>query len=154
MKKEYIVVFVIGLLLLAYVLDSVVNPLSIAIATPYHYFSPAIYTTYAFTTTSIVLKAIALTAAIVLIVSLFSVNRFVKGGIMLVISALLQLYALQDVASSAHVVPLEWSLAFTLTGMLLFIPMIAYLILGIAGPTHKKIQESLYGDDSEATPSG
>lgn len=53
------------------------------------------------------------------------------AGILLVISGLLQLYALQDVASRSYVVPLEWSLAFTLAGVLLLLPTLLYFLAGL-----------------------
>ncbi|MFH1536289.1 MAG: hypothetical protein ABIC96_04475 [Patescibacteria group bacterium] len=150
MKKEYILVFIVGLFILAYVLDAVVNPLRLNLITPYHYFSPAIYTKYAFTSTSIVIKSIALLFTVLWLISFMKISRLLKGGILLGLSGLMQLYALQDVATGSQIIPLEWSLSFTLAGVLLLTPMIIYLIWGVIDLGHKKIQESLYG--TETTP--
>lgn len=149
MKKEYILVFVIGLFILAYVLDAVVNPLRLSLVTPYHYFTTAIFKQYAFTTTSIVIKSIALLLAILLLILSMGISRLVKSGILLGLSGLMQLYALQDVVTNAQVLPLEWSLSFTLTGVLLLVPAIIYFPLGIIESAHKHLKESLYGTEEE-----
>lgn len=149
MKKEYILFFAVGLFILAYVLDSVVDPLSITLVTPYHYFTTGIFSQYAFTTTSIVIKAIALLSSIVVLLSYTEINRFVKSGILLGLSGLMQLYALQDVATKSQMLPLEWSLSFALAGLLLLIPMVMYILLGIIGGAHKRLEESMYGIQEE-----
>ena len=149
MKKEHILFFAVGLFILAYVLDAVVNPLSITLATPYHYFTADIFSQYAFTTTSIIIKAIALLSSIVVLLSFAEINRFVKSGIFLGLSGLMQLYALQDVTTNSQILPLEWSLSFALTGLLLIIPMVIYFLLGIFGGAHKRIEETIYGSQDE-----
>jgi hypothetical protein len=151
MKKEFIGVLVVGMLVLAYVLDAIVNPLAISLPTPYHFFTPEQMFEYAFTSTGIVLKAVALTLAPIWILSMMGIKATLKGSILLVISALLQLYALQDVVSRAYVLPLEWSLAFCLTGLLLLVPALLFLIFGMLGGAKKKLTTDSYDflkDDS------
>ena len=130
MKQEYWLATIIGFVIFAYVLDSVVNPLSIALPTPYHFFIPEILKTYPFTVTSIVIKSLALFITPLLLLSFTGFKKVLKGILLLIASGLLQLYALQDVASGAHTVPLEWSLSFTLTGVLLLFTSIAYILMG------------------------
>ena len=149
MKREHILFFSVGLFILAYVLDAVVNPLSITLATPYHFFTADIFSQYAFTTTSIIIKAIALLSSIIIFLSYTELNRFVKSIILLGLSGLMQLYALQDVATSSQILPLEWSLSFALAGLLLIIPMVIYFLLGIFGGARKRIEESVYGTEEE-----
>src|SRR3989338_11004259 len=138
MKKEYFSVFIVGLFILSYVLDAVTIPLSLKLATPYHYFNPKTLILYSFTTTSIVVKAIALFTSIVMAIS-FIKSHLAKGGTLFLISGLLQLYALQDVATSAQVLPLEWSLSLTLTGAALTVPAILYLIAGGIKTIHQRL---------------
>lgn len=145
MKKEYILFFAGGMFVLAYVLDAVVNPLSMPLPTPYHYFTLEVFSQYAFTTTSIIIKALAIVSTIVVTISYVKLNRFVKSGILLAISGLMQLYALQDVATNSQIIPLTWSLSLALAGLLLLIPMIMYILLGIFGSTQKRLEESIYG---------
>jgi len=135
MKKEYGLVFAIGLFILAYVLDAVVKPLAILLPSPYHYFTPITLSLYPFSTTSIILKAIAVWISILLGIS-FIEKPLAKGGTLILISGLLQLYTLQDVATRTHLLPLEWSLALTLTGILLILPSLGYIVMGILLAIH------------------
>src|SRR3989344_1827987 len=130
MKREHWLAAIIGLLILAYVLDSVVNPLTIGLPTPYHFFIPEILKTYPFTVTSIFIKSLALFITPLLLLSFTGFKKVLKGILLLISSGLLQLYALQDVASGAHTVPLEWSLSFTLTGVAILFTSIIYILMG------------------------
>lgn len=141
MKKEFFLIIIVGLFILSYVLDAVSNPLSLSLATPYHYFNQDTLTLYAFSTTSIIVKTLALFISILMIVS-FIKSGLAKGGSTLLISALLQLYALQAVATNSQVLPLEWSLSLTLTGLALIIPSILFLIVGIIKALHHRISPS------------
>lgn len=152
MKQEYFPIIIAGLLILAYVLDATVNPLSISLVSPYHFFDPATLSKYTFTTTSLLIKSTALFIALLWFLSFLSFNKLTKGGIILFVSALMQLYALQDVAINSRVIPLEWSLALTLTGVILLIPAILYILAGLVGKAHHKITKDPYnvpGDDEE-----
>jgi len=131
MKQEYWLALIIGLIIFAYVLDFVVNPLQITLVTPYHYFISESLSIYPFTTTSIVIKAIALFITPLLLLSFAGFSKLIKGIIVFIFAGLLQLYALQDVATGSLTVPLEWSLAFTLAGVLLIIPSIIYVLWGM-----------------------
>ncbi len=132
MKKEYIVIFSVGLIILAYVLDAIVNPLALStvLPTPYHYFTKDIITTYAFTFTSVFLKALAIFLSLPTILAALDLKPTLKGIILLICSGLLQLYAVQDVATKAQVVPIEWSLAFTLSGVFLLFPALLFMLIG------------------------
>lgn len=132
MKKEYIIAFSIGLIILGYVLDALVNPLTsyLNLTTPYHYLTTKNFTTYPFTSTSIFFKALAIFLSIPTILAALDLKRTAKGVILLIISGLLQLYALQDVATKAEVIPLEWSIGLTVAGLMLLLPALLNLILG------------------------
>jgi len=151
MKHEYILVVIIGLLILTYVLDAIVNPLKLQLPSPYHFFDPQILSKYTFTTTSILIKTTALVMATVWFLSFLSFHRLTKGAILLVISGLMQLYALQDVATNSKVIPLEWSLALTLTGVLLLIPAIIYIFIGLTQKAHKSLTKDPYDDFTKET---
>ena len=141
MKQEYVLVIIIGFLILAYVLDAIVNPLTINLTTPYHFFDPNIVFKYPFTSVSITLKALALFLGPLWFLSFLDFNKVLKGGILLVLSGLMQLYALQDVVSKTGVLPLEWSLALTFGGLLLLIVAIFYMIAGFIGKAGSKLSE-------------
>lgn len=151
MKAEHVLVFVAGLLVLAYVLDAIVNPLRLQLPTPYHFFDPEIMFKYSFTSSTIIIKTIALTTVTIYAVSVLKLSKVLTGGAVLLISGLMQLYALQDVATNSQVIPLEWSLALTMTGMLLLIPAILYFVIGLIGNAHKSLTNdpNFVPDESE-----
>lgn len=151
MKQEFVLILITGLLILTYILDAIVNPLPIKLITPYHYFTPETMFKYAFTTTSIVLKTIALVITPIWLLSYTGFSKTIKGAVLLVISGLMQLYSLQDVVSGSNILPLEWSLSLTLTGMVLLIPAILYFILGFFSQAKKTITNDPYyiPDDDE-----
>ena len=139
MKKEYLFVFIAGLFLLAYVLEAVVNPLALNLATPYDYLSHALLARYPFTTTTILIRAVALFLAPVWLFSLLSGYHSLKGVIFLVVAGLAQLYAIQEIATGAQVIPLEWSLSLSLAGLALLLPAALQILLGLAHKTVRKL---------------
>lgn len=130
MKKEYTLVFIAGLFILAYVLDAVVNPLTVDLATPYHYLDPQYLAQFPFTTASIVIKALGLFLAPLWLLSFMNGKHMARGAILLVLAGLMQLYALQEVTTGAALVPLEWSLSLSVAGVALLLPAILNLIRG------------------------
>jgi len=142
MKREHFLILIVGLFILTYVLDAIANPLTITLATPYNYFTPETMLLYAFTTTSIVLKSVALFIAPLLLLSLMESRKVTKGLILLVLSGLVQLYSLQRVLTNSQSIPLEWALSLTLTGMALLIPAVFFIIVGLTQNVHKKLTDS------------
>ena len=74
MEKETVLVVIIGLFLLSYVLDAVVNPLSIRLVTPYQFLNPKLIMMYPFTTASIVIKGLGIFLAPLLFLSFHRLN--------------------------------------------------------------------------------
>ncbi|KKU10510.1 MAG: hypothetical protein UX13_C0010G0010 [Candidatus Woesebacteria bacterium GW2011_GWB1_45_5] len=72
-----------------------------------------------------------------------------KGVLLLVLAALMQLYALQDVVTKAEVVPVEWSLSISLAGVALLTPMVLYIIRGVFASMHGLLTESPQEEPSE-----
>lgn len=154
--KEYQLLIIGGLFLLAYVLEALVNPLTIQLATPYSYLAPATLLKYPFTTAIIAMKAIAVFWTPLLLFSFIKKAYAAKGAILLVLAGLLQLYSLQEIATGAQIIPLEWSLAFSVAGLLLLIPTVIFFLQhGVKG-VHDKIYapqnnptQSLADDDED-----
>lgn len=146
MKKEYFAALIAGLLILAYVLDAVVNPLRMRLATPYHYLDPQILSKYPFTTTSIFIKAIAIFIMPLLLLSYIKYNALAKGIGLLILASLVQLYALQDVVANTKVIPLEWAISLTVAGILLLIPTILFILAGTLKLAHGKMTYNPYKD--------
>lgn len=149
MKKEYLITLIIGLLVLTYVLDKVAHPLSIPLASPYHYFDTTVMFLYPFTTTSIALKSLALIIALPLILSSLGLNNVIKGITLITLSAFMQLYALQLVFTNSRQIPLEWSLSLTLSGVILLIPAVLYMIFGGAQKVTKKLADPYASDGGD-----
>ena len=139
MKKEHIAIIIAGLFLLSYVLEAVVNPLDLKLATPYHYLNAQYLTTYPFTTALILMRAIGIFLVPLLLMSFFAGYFTAKGGILLILIALMQLYALQDLATRNNVVPLEWALAISLGGIALIVPLVWYFIMGGLSWLHQSL---------------
>jgi len=139
MKKETILVIIIGLFLLSYVLDAVVPPLKVPLANPFEFLNPKLLALYPFTTASVVIKGIGIFLSPLLIFSVFEGKGTIKGAVLLVLIGLMELYALQDVATRARVVPLEWSLSLSVAGLALLLPTVWYFVTGAVGSLHKQL---------------
>lgn len=139
MKKEYTFVAIIGMFLLSYLLDAVVDPLKLNLTTPYAYLTAQHYQKFPFTTTSIFIRAIAICLTPIWFSWLIEKNYYPKSVSLLVISVLIQLYAVQDVVSGAHVVPLEWAVSLSLGGAALLLPAALLFIRGLAAAAHESM---------------
>ena len=139
MKKEYLFVFIAGLFLLSYVLEAVVNPLTVRLATPYEFLKPNLISRYPFTSTIIAIRALAIFATPIWLFSLLSGNHTAKGVTLLIVAGLTQLYAIQEVATGAKVIPLEWSLSLSLAGLALLLPTAGQLLLGLLLSAQRKL---------------
>ena len=128
MKQEYTIILIIGLFIASYVLEAIVQPLSLSLATPYHYLSIENLTTYPFSTTVIIVRAIGIFLAPIWLMSFFEKGYTTKAAIILVLAGLSQLYVLQELATGQQILPLEWSLAVSLAGLAL-VPMIPIFFL-------------------------
>lgn len=139
MKKEYTLVGLIGLYILTYVLDAVVDPFQVQQATPYHYLSADIIVRYPFTMVSVFMKAFLIFMSPLWLFSFFNRNYGAKAVILFVTSGLLQLYAIQQIATGGIILPLEWTLALAYGGGLLLIPTIGHLMMGLFAGLQEKV---------------
>jgi len=137
--KETIFITIAGLFLLSYLLEAIVDPLNVHLATPYSYFSPDYFMKYPFTTATVVIRSLSLFMTPLFLLSFIPKGHYAKFGVLLVVSALSQLYSLQGVASSTTLMPLEWSLSLTLAGACLIIPAILNLFGGMFHSAKNKI---------------
>ena len=143
MKKEYTLIFIVGLFLLAYVLDAVVDPLEVVLSSPYKYINPGIYTQYPFTGASIVIKALGIFLTPLFFLSFMEKQYTAKGLILLIVAGLTQLYGIQELATGAHLLPVEWTVSLALGGAALLVPMVFYLIRG----TFYSVSKTIVGPD-------
>ena len=146
MKKEYTLIFIVGLFLLAYVLDTVVEPLEVVLASPYAYISSSIFSQYPFTGASIVIKALGIFLTPLFLLSFMEKQYTAKGLILLIVAGLTQLYGIQELTTGAKLLPIEWTVSLALGGAVLLAPMVLYFIRGTVSSVSKGIAGPL-GDD-------
>jgi hypothetical protein len=144
MKKEYFAITVAGLIIFGYALDSISGPVSLAITNPFLFLDSDILSTYPLTAVSIGVKTLAIIIAGPLILSLISKKYILKSIILFVASAILVLYAIQQLATGLRITPIQWTLSFAFSSIGLLIPCIFYLLLGLLKGTKKVL-----GDDSD-----
>lgn len=137
--KETTFVVIIGLFLLSYLLEAIVDPLNVHLATPYSYFTPDYFLKYPFTTATVVIRSLSLFMTPLFLLSFISKGFYAKFGVLLTISALAQLYSLQGITSNTTLMPLEWSLSLTLAGACLILPAIINLLKGVIHSAKNKI---------------
>ncbi|MEN8252780.1 MAG: hypothetical protein ABFQ62_00165 [Patescibacteria group bacterium] len=137
--KEYSLISIVGLFLLAYLLDAIVDPLTLPLKTPYHFLQSEYMLQYPFTSASLIIKSIALFFSPLWIMSLVSQRSVAKASVLLILASLMQLYALQEVATKAGLIPLEWSLSLSLAGVALLLPAIIFFIRGLLLTAHQNI---------------
>ena len=142
--KEYVLLIIGGLFLLAYVLQSGVKPLNLNLASPYQFLSTGYFKLYPFTGAIIIIRSLALFISPLWLLSWLGPAHTAKGVTLLILSGLMQLYALQQVAGAgAPTVSMEWALSFTIAGLTLILPTAIFFLKGmgsgIAGTVSKKM---------------
>lgn len=143
MKKEFIAIGILGLFILGYVLDYVAGPISIVIKSPLEFLDPTVLSRFPFTTVSIGIKTLALFSAIILIFSFAKKKFLLKSVLILFVAALFELYSIQQLATGMMIIPIQWTLTLSSTGLLLLIPAVIYFLIGII---HLLINKTLKSD--------
>lgn len=156
LAKEYQLLVIGALFIFAYILEALVNPLQISLSSPYAFLAPAYFLKYPFTTAVILIKSIAVFWTPLLLLSFIKKAYAAKASVLLVLAALLQLYTLQEVATGAEVMPLEWSLALALAGILLLLPTLIFFLKHLSSGVKEKVYmttpketNSLLDDDDD-----
>jgi len=141
MKKEHILVIVAGLFILAYVLDRAVKPLALSITSPYEFLQSQYVSQYPLTTVSIFIKSIGIFLGVLFVSSLLKGRFSFKGITLLVIASLMQFFAFQNIATGDNYVATEWSIAISLAGISLALPILVYFIRGFFASVHQSLTE-------------
>ena len=128
-----------------------VNPLPLDLTSPYAFAQGQYFRHYPFTSTIIVIRGLAVFLTPLVIFSLFKKSFFAKGAICLVMAGLLQLYALQDIATNSATVPMEWALSLALGGILLLIPTVYYFFRGLTDSAHTSLKEAAVQTTGDAS---
>lgn len=133
MPKEYVLVLIIGLFLLAYLLEAVVDPLALPLATPYEFLQNGAPARFPFTSAVILVRSLAVIITPLWLLSFLERAWQFKAIALLIVGTLLQLYSVQAVATPTVGIPLEWAISFAYGGLTLFLPMLFFFAKGAVG---------------------
>ena len=139
MKKDYFWFTIIGLLIFSFVLDRISGPITLNVRNPYLFLNSTVLSTFPLTAVSVAAKAIALAAAIILSLSYLIKLSYIKASLLFVLGGLAQLYAIQQLATSGQVTPIEWTLGIAFAGVLFLPFMVFYILEGIFTAAHHAI---------------
>lgn len=143
MKKDYLWFTIFGLLLFSYVLDQIAGPITFAAKNPYAFLSPPTLSTYPLSAVSIAAKAIGLMLIFVTGFSYLKGLHIFKAIIFFILGSLVQLYAIQQLATRGQVTPIQWTLGIAYAGALLLIPTLIQLLQGLFQGAHQAIVNEL-----------
>lgn len=131
MPKEYILVLIVGLFLLAYLLEAVVDPLTLPLTSPYSFLNADTIIKVPFTSAVILVRSLAILITPLWLLSFIKDAYQFKAVSLLIVSVLIQLYGVQATTTSSTVgIPLEWAISFALGGLALFLPMLFFFAKG------------------------
>jgi len=149
-KKEYTAVIAISLFLLAYVLEALAGQVTFPnFTSPFAFLNPTVLSKYPFTATAVAIRTAAIIISVVLILSFAQIKKTLKAVIIFVLGVLLELYAIQQLATGMKVTPLEWTLSFAYSAVL-FAPMVIFfLIAGAFEAAHKALTKPETPQDTQ-----
>lgn len=149
MKKEYLLAITIGFFVLAQVLDYLAGPVYFTLSSPYDFLKSLHLNQYPLTAVAIGLRSLAIFFSTVLLFSLVEKKYFVKAIILFVVSALSQLYAIQQVRTGMRTTSLQLTLSISYGTFLYIFLIIVNLILGLIDNVKEKINSLENIDDNE-----
>lgn len=130
MKKEYIGVTICALFLLSYVLDYLAGPFTLTVTNPFLFIQQHL-SVYPFTAAGIGIKTLGLLLSMILITLFIEKKYFVRALVVFFTATLFEFYAIQQLATGQQLIPIQWTLALSYTGVLLLLLTIIYIIIGI-----------------------
>jgi hypothetical protein len=147
MKIEYVISTLIGLFIFGYVLDMVSGPFNLVLTSPFGFLQMAHLSKYPFTAVSIAAKTLAIFIATVLTIQTLSgPKHFLASTLFFVSAALMELYAIQQIATQAFLISLQWTLALSYAAVVLLIPCAIYLVIGTFKSAHRNLSSDSYGE--------
>lgn len=150
MKIEYFISAIVGLFIFGYVLDFISGPFNLVLASPFAFLQPVHLSKYPFTAVSIFVKTLAVFLTTTLLIQTLTQARFYLAGTLFFISAaLMELYAVQQIATQAFLISLQWTLALAYSAVFLLIPCLIYLAIGVFKSAHRNLSADRYTDNQE-----
>lgn len=152
MKKEYLLAAIFGMFLLSYLLDAIVDVPTYNLSQPYEYITSQYYRQYPLTTASVAIRSLAVFLTPVLLLGFISKAYTGKGLFFLIAGILMNLYAVQVLATDSLVVPVEWALSLAFGGAALLIPAALLFLRGSASSFHQSIKKTVQSEALGGTP--
>lgn len=150
MKKEYLFIFAISLLILAYVIDSISGPVNIVLKNPYQFLSQTFMARFPLTTVGIIARSLGVFLGILLILSLINKMYWLKAITIFFLAVIFNLFAIQQIATNTRTISIQWILSLAYTGLALLLPALIYLIRGfIPTSSDKTPYESISENETE-----
>lgn len=144
MKKEYLIIADIAMFILSYGIDMASEVNNLPIRQPYSFLEPRVLAVFPFTAVSIGLKTVGFTLGMMLLMSTIEKKYLAKAVFLFFLGALMNLYAIQQMASGMRLIPIEWTLGLAYAGTLLLIPALFYFLIGITKQVHHSIVSTPY----------
>lgn len=144
MKKEYLAIIGVAFFILGYVMDLLAGPIYIPLQSPFDFLKQPIISTYPFTAASVGLKVTVIIIGILISISFIAEKQLAKGIFLVFLTALFELYSIQQIATGNRLISLPWSLGFAFSGILLLMPALIYVVVGLGRLLHRKITKEPY----------
>lgn len=142
MKKEYIFIFSLVLIVLAYGIDSISGRIALTVKNPYQFLTSPLMSQYPLTTFGIFSRTIGLFLSVWLLLSFISGFNFQKAIGLFVVFVLSNLYAIQQLATGMKITTVQWTISIAYASSLLLIPLVYYLIKSATTVVVKKDSET------------
>ena len=139
MKKEYSLVTAAVFFLISYLIDRLAGAVHIVVKNPLVFITQSVYLDYPFTSFAIALKALGLFIMVALLLSFIERAYFTKASIAFFLAFFGELYAIQQTATRGTATPIQWTLAFAYTGILLIAPIVYYTLKGLLLSLHSSL---------------
>lgn len=149
MKKEYLLAITIGFFVLAQVLDYLAGPIYFTLSSPYDFLNRLYLNQYPLTAVAIGLRSLAIFFSTILLFSLFEKSYLVKAIILFVVSALAQLYAIQQVRTGMRTTSIQLTLSICYGTLLYILPIILNIFQGLIDTAKQKISSLEEADSDE-----
>jgi hypothetical protein len=124
-------------------LDQIAGPVTFTAKNPYAFLAAPTLSTYPLTAVSIVTKALGLMLVFITAFSYIKHAHVLKAITFFILGSLVQLYAIQQLATRGQVTPIQWTLGIAYAGALLLIPAALQLIQGLFQGAHQAIVKEL-----------
>lgn len=152
MKIEYFFTGALALVIFGYVLDFLSGPIVLDLASPFAFLNPEMLAKYPFTAVSVGVKTLAIFIATVLAVTSLGGNNYpMQGATVLILAALMELYAIQQIATKSSILSIQWNLSLAFAGASLIIPAVIFVLTALIKSVHRNLTADPYDSEEDVT---